>query len=218
MSWIAVGIGGAAGLGLAGSIIGSNAAGSASDKQTAASQYATDVQKQQYDQTRQDQAPWRDAGGKALGDIANGDWHDFGSGDFHQDPGYDFRMQEGQKALERSAAARGGLQSGGTMRALTRYGQDYASGEYQNAYNRFNNDRTQRFNRLSSVAGIGQQSNNQVAQAGQNYASAAGQNAIGAANAQGAAGVQQGQIWGNEMGSLGKTWMDYSMMNKTGIT
>jgi hypothetical protein len=82
--------------------------------------------------------------------------HDFTLADFEKDPGYQFRLDEGTKALERSAAARGGLMSGGTGKALERYGQDSASAEYSNAYNRFNNDRTTRFNRLSAVAGTGQ--------------------------------------------------------------
>lgn len=56
---------------------------------------------------------------------------------FQKDPGYDFRMQEGQNAIESSAAARGGQLSGATLKALAKYGQDYASNEYQNAYGRY---------------------------------------------------------------------------------
>lgn len=52
------------------------------------------------------------------------------------DPGYQFRLSEGLKALERSAAARGGLLSGATGKALTRYGQEMGSQEFQNAYGR----------------------------------------------------------------------------------
>jgi hypothetical protein len=54
----------------------------------------------------------------------------------NQDPGYAFRVQQGQRALESGAAARGGLLSGGTQQALVNYGQGAASQEYQNAYNR----------------------------------------------------------------------------------
>lgn len=53
-----------------------------------------------------------------------------------QDPGYQFRLREGQRALESSAAARGGLLSGGFARGLTRYAQDAASQEFQNAFGR----------------------------------------------------------------------------------
>jgi hypothetical protein len=76
--------------------------------------------------------------------------------DFQKDPGYQFRMDEGAKAVDNSAAARGGVLSGGAMKAMARYGQDFASNEYSNAYNRFNTDQTTRFNRLSSLAGTGQ--------------------------------------------------------------
>jgi hypothetical protein len=68
---------------------------------------------------------------------------------FQADPGYGFRMSEGLKALERSAAARGGLMAGGTGKALQRYGQDMASQEYGNAFQRFQQDRAAR-------AGLGQ--------------------------------------------------------------
>ena len=132
----------------------------------------------------------------------------FTNDDFTKDPGYDFRMQEGQKALERSAAARGGLQNGGTMKALAEYGQGFASNEYQNAYNRFNNDQSNRFNRLSSIAGMGQGANAANAQAGQNYAGQVGNNNMSSANAQGAAGIAQGNAWGGALSSIGKIGMD----------
>lgn len=225
MSFAAVGVGGAlaiGGIGAAGSIagaaIGAGAAGSAADKQAAASQYATDMQRQMYDQTRADQQPWRDAGAKALSQMSDPDFQkSFTAADFQQDPGYQFRMQQGQDAIERSAAARGGLQSGGTLKAINEYGQNFASNEYGNAYNRFNNDRTTRFNRLSSIAGAGQTATNEVSQAGQNFGAQAGQNAIGAANAQGAAGIAGANAWGGALSSISqmpKTWMDYNLMSQ----
>jgi hypothetical protein len=66
---------------------------------------------------------------------------DFQTSDFQQDPGYAFRLAEGQKALDRSAAARGGLISGAALKAATGYGQQMGSQEYQNAYNRFQANR-----------------------------------------------------------------------------
>lgn len=200
---------------ISGAAIGAAAAGNAADKQAAASQYATDLQEKMYYQNRSDNAPWNDAGNKALAGLSNPDFQkDFTAADFQKDPGYEFRMQEGQKALERSAAARGGLQSGGTMKAIGRYGQDYASNEYNNAYNRFNTDRTTRFNRLSSLAGVGQTANAQVASAGENYANQAGQNVMGSANAQGAAGMAKANAWGGAMNNGANNWMQLSMMNR----
>ncbi len=153
---------------------------------------ANHLNKYIYEQNRADQQPWRDAGLGALGGLQGDDYKkDFTMADFQADPGYAFRMAEGQKAIERSASARGGLNSGATMKALTRFGQDTASSEYGNAYNRFNADRDRRFNRLSSLAGIGQTATNQVQAGGQSYANNYGQNVMGMANAQGAAAIGQ---------------------------
>jgi hypothetical protein len=81
---------------------------------------------------------------------------DFGMSDFQQDPGYAFRLSEGQKLLDRSAAARGGLISGGALRAATRYGQDMGSQEYQNAFNRYQTNRSNQLNPLGSLMTLGQ--------------------------------------------------------------
>lgn len=220
-------VGGGVALASAGAQIygASKASGAAQDAaklQADAANRATDLQKQQYDQTRADNEPWRQAGVGALSGLGNSDFQrDFTAADMKTDPGYDFRMQEGQKALERSAAAKGGLQSGGTLKALSDYGQNTASSEYQNAYNRFNADRDRRFGRLSSLAGIGQTATGAVDAAGSNYAGNAGSNMIGAANAAGAAGIAGANAWGNaaagvgnNLSGLANNWMTYSMMNK----
>lgn len=102
--------------------------------------------------------------------------------DYQADPGYQFRLDEGNKGIERSAAARGSQLSGATLKALARFGQDTASNEYQNSYNRFNNDQSTQFNRLSGIAGTGQQQVNALGQAGQNYANQVGNNTINTAN------------------------------------
>jgi hypothetical protein len=105
----------------------------------------------------------------------------FGAGDYQADPGYAFRLAEGQKALDRQAAARGGLISGGALRAAQRYGQEMGSQEFGNAYNRaltgYNTDvarENQLYNRQAALSGIGQTATNLVGQAGQNYATGVG--------------------------------------------
>jgi len=65
----------------------------------------------------------------------------FGAADFQTDPGYNFRLSEGLKAIDRQAAARGGMMSGAALKAAGRYGQDVASQEYGNAFNRFQTNR-----------------------------------------------------------------------------
>lgn len=188
---------------IASAIIGSNAAEDAASIQAQSAREANALQEKMYNQQRADAEPWRAAGTRALGGMENADFQrDFTMGDFQQDPGYAFRMAEGQKALERSAAARGGLMSGGTLKALSRYGQDFASNEYQNAYTRFNADRDRRFNRLSSLAGMGQNAVAGMSGAAQNYANQAGSNMIGAGNAQAAGRLGQAQAWGGSLSGI----------------
>lgn len=174
---------------LGSALLGSEAASDASDAQLQGVRESNQTNKQIFDQTRTDQAPWRAAGENALAKLLAGVGNDgqfmhrFGTADFEADPGYQFRLAEGEKAINRSAAAQGNVLSGATMKALAKYTQGVASQEYGNAYNRYNNDVTNQFNRLSGIAGTGQQANNVVASAGQSYANNVGQNQLAAGNA-----------------------------------
>jgi hypothetical protein len=109
---------------------------------------------------------------------------DFSMADYTADPGYAFRLGEGMKALDASAAARGGLISGAALKAAQNYGQNAASAEYQNAYNRYQTNRTNQLNPLLSLMGAGQTSANTLSSAAGNYATNAGNAAIAAGNAQ----------------------------------
>jgi hypothetical protein len=143
----------------------------------------------------------------SAGTAAGGEFNrDFSLADFQRDPGYQFRMDQGSNALQSSAAARGGLLNGGSLKALDRYGQDYASGEYSNAYNRFNNDRTQRFNRLASLAGTGQTATRDVANQGTALATQNGNNLMQAANARASGYVGQGNAINGGLSTLGNWW------------
>ena len=103
------------------------------------------------------QEPFRQTGVNALADYgAVSQYTPFGMPQFEADPGYQFRMSEGLKALERSAASRGILQSGGTLKDITRFGQDVASQEYQNAFQRYLLERQQRLQPLEYRIGLGQ--------------------------------------------------------------
>lgn len=158
--------------------------------QAATTAQANAMLKKTYDDQLAETSPWRDAGLSALGDMQGADFkRDFTANDFQADPGYAFRMAEGQKALERSAAAKGGLQTGGTLKELAQYGQNLASQEYGNAYNRFNADRDRRFGRLSQLAGMGQHASDQRMGAMQNYGNQYSANTTGFGNAQAGAAV-----------------------------
>ena len=154
----------------------SEAAKQAAQTSSSASQYATDVQKQMFEAQRADLEPWRKAGVNALaqmtaGTMPGGEYmRPFSAADFQADPGYQFRLSEGLKALERSAAARGGLLSGSTLKGISRYGQDLASQEYQNAFNRYQTNQAMPFNRLAALAGIGQTATGALGTAGSQYA------------------------------------------------
>lgn len=213
MSFIAAAVvGGAATLG--GAAIGAVGANSAAKTQADAATQASQLQQKMFEEQRADAQPWRQAGAQALSQLQDPSlMRSFSMSDFQQDPGYQFRMDEGQKALERSAAARGGLQSGAFDKALSQYGQNFASNEYQNAYNRFNNDQANRFNRLSSIAGVGQTANAQIGQAGMQTAGQIGQNMMGAANASGAAQIAGANAIGQGLSGLGKIGQNYATMS-----
>jgi hypothetical protein len=199
MTWVAAAVVATATIGS--SLIGANASRGAAASQERAAQQASDVQRQIFERQVELQEPFRQAGlagqnrllqllglGKdktapGFGKYATAE---FGADKFKADPGYAFRMSEGMKALERSAAARGGLLSGATLKGTQRYGQDLASQEYMNAFNRYQAERAGTLNPYQALAGTAQTSANvlggQAGQLGQQL----GSNIIGAGNAQAA--------------------------------
>lgn len=155
--------------------LGSSASKKAASTQAGAADRASALQMEQFERQVELQEPWRKAGEQALNKlIPLTDYQQFGMQQFQQDPGYGFRMSEGMKALERSAAARGGLMSGAAMKGIQRFGQDLASQEYQNAFNRYQSERQARLRPLQSLAGIGQTTAEQLGQAGVQMASNVG--------------------------------------------
>lgn len=136
--------------------------------------------------------PYRQAGNEAIGMMQSDDFQrDFTIGDFQKDPGFQFRMDEGMKALQNSASAKGKLNSGGTMKDIMRFSQNFASNEYQNAYDRFNADRDRRFARLGDLAGRGQFAVGQAGNAGQNFANKYADIEVGIGNASAAKNIAQ---------------------------
>jgi hypothetical protein len=193
------------------SLIGANASSRAAGAQADAANRAADLQYEQYKQTREDQMPWMQAGKTALNALTPlaTNYQKFGMNQFQADPGYAVRLSEGQKALDRSAAARGGLISGSALKAAQRYGQDMGSQEYQNAFNRYQAERTAQLQPLQSLAGVGQTTAQSLGAAGQNYAGAAGNALTGGAAAQ-AAGYVGGA---NALTSGLGTYLNYNQSN-----
>ena len=90
----------------------------------------------------------------------------------NQDPGYGFRFREGQKAVERQAASRNGLISGAALKASQRFGQDMASQEYQNAFNRYQTSRTNTLSPLQQLTAQGASAAGALGSYAQNYGNA----------------------------------------------
>lgn len=130
----------------------------AAEQAAQSTELASDIQRQIFERQVALQEPWRQAGIGALNQLIplSQQYQPFGMQQFQQDPGYGFRLAEGMKALERGAAARGGLLSGAALKGIQRYGQDLASQEYQNAFNRYQAERQARLGPLQSLAGVGQ--------------------------------------------------------------
>lgn len=178
--------------------IGGATSAIASSKAAKAQKYAADqsaaVQREMFERQVALQEPFRQGGMTAQnqilqllgigGDATAADYGSmakpFGAQQFEQDPGYAFRQSEGMKALERSAAARGGLMSGATGKALQRYGQDLGSQEFSAAYGR-----------LAGLADVGPRAAGIMSGLGERYGQTAGQNLMagGQAAAQGMLGA-----------------------------
>jgi hypothetical protein len=211
-----------------GGAMSSNAAENAAETQAGAANRAADLEYKMFQENQAAQKPFLEAGYKGqnklldlLGLSGNAGAQGYGSmarnfgmSDFEQDPGYAFRLSEGQKALDRTAAARGGLLSGATLKGAQRYGQDMASQEYQNAYNRYQTNRAGILNPLQSLTGQGQTTANTLGQAGQNYATNAGNAYMGAGNAAASGYVGSANAWSNALGGATNYFTQNAMMNR----
>ncbi|HTL13066.1 MAG TPA: DNA transfer protein p32 [Bdellovibrionota bacterium] len=205
MSFVAAAIaGGVSAVGSAvGGAIQADAASNAAKGQAAAAEQANAVEKDLYNEQKTNWQPYMTAGTSALSQMQNPSFQQGFQWDPANDPGYQFRMQQGQQALERASAAKGAMQSGGFAKALSRYNQDYASNEYGNAFNRFQQDRSNRFGMLGTLAGYGQNAASNIGAAAQNYGANYSNNVTGAANAQGAAQIAGANAISGAIGGIG---------------
>jgi hypothetical protein len=229
--------------GIGSAVIGSKAAGKAAAAQKDSATYAADLQKQEADNSLDFQksvysdqkaalAPYQAQGLKSLDQLATGT---AAGGEFEKsftaddmktlDPGYDFRLQQGQQALERAEAAGGSIGSGAALKAAARYSQDYASGEFSNAYNRFMTTRQDNYNNVAALAGVGQTATQQANAAGTSaannvsninstYATNAGNDIMAAGNAQASGYVGSANAWGSGLNSIGNSAMNLFALSK----
>ncbi|HHP6322669.1 TPA: DNA transfer protein p32 [Acinetobacter baumannii] len=211
----------AAGAAVAGGAMSASASRSAAKKQANAAEAATQAQLEQYNQTREDLSPYREAGGYGLEQLLAG-YKDgsllkgYDGSQLYQDPSYKFRLNEGLGAVQSGAASQGGLLSGATLRALNNYGQEAASQEYNNAYTRYTNDQQNRYARLKDLANMGQNSAVQTGTMGQSAVGAAGANLMEGANASAAGTIGANNAWTNTIGQLGSVASAYMNNRNTG--
>lgn len=206
-------------LGVGASLIGNAIAGrnakKAAQTQADSADKASQIQQEQFEKLRSDLEPYRQAGGTALAQMMgkmtpDGYFNQTYKGqDIYNDPSYQFRLNEGLGAVQQASANQGNLLSGATLKALNNYAQDYASQEYHNAYNRFNADQTNQYNRLSNLIGMGQNASAQQGNAGMQTAQAVANNTMLGANA-----VANGQLAKNNLlvdmlGQIGKAGVGY---------
>jgi hypothetical protein len=189
------------------------------------------LQREMFDRQVQLQEPFRQGGITSQnrimellgigGDANAGDYgrygRDFSMADYEADPGYAFRLAEGNKALERSAAARGMVMSGSMFKGAQRFGQDLASQEYQNAFNRYQVNRSNQLNPLQSLMGSGQSATNILTGEAGDLGRSLGENELGAGNARASGYIGSANAYTNainQMGNLGAQY--YGMGGSSG--
>lgn len=127
--------------------------------------------------------------------------------------GLKFGLDQGVAGINRQAAAGGNFLSGATLKALTRFGNDYGSTKANESYNRFNNNQTQQYNRLAGLSGAGQQATNQVSAAGQNAGNQISASQQGAGNARASGYVGQANAWNSALGQGVNAFQQNRLMN-----
>lgn len=154
---------------IANTIIGNNAANKSAKLINGAAQDAANNTMDAFNASQSAIAPYTSTGTAAnarlsdlMGLSGNAGAAGYGSlsqpftlAQFQADPGYQFNLEQGQQALDRTAAAKGGVMSGAAQKAAARYSQDYASNEFNNAYNRYNTNQNNLYNRLSGLSTTG---------------------------------------------------------------
>jgi len=167
MTWVAAG---AAAVAVVGGAMNKKSAGKAGGAQKKAQKKAMKEQEKMYKQSREDMRPYMESGVLAntdlnmrmglAGDTGNKDYgflmKRFNNAEFEKDPGYQFRMDEGNRGISATQAARGGLLSGAAAKEAARYNQGFASNEYGNAYARFTGDQDSQYNKLTGIKQDGQ--------------------------------------------------------------
>ena len=129
----------------------------------------------------------------------------FSAADMAADPVYNsglqFGLDQGTQGINRQAAANGSYLSGATLKALTRFGNDYGSTKANESYNRYNNDINSQYNKLAGLSGAGMQATNQIGNATQNLSNNLASSQQGVGNARASGYIANGNTWQNALNS-----------------
>ena len=220
MTWIAVAVIGG-GASLISANMSANAARDAANTQSAGAREAIQQQREMFDIQNRQQEPYRESGYTALKDIAaNKDYFNkkYGPEDFVLDPSYEFRKQQGNLATQNLQNVSGGAIGGNTLKAMMDYNSGLASTEYGAANTRFQNERSGIYDRLASIAGIGQTAQNQTSQLAQNVTGNIGQATIGSANAQAAGQIGAANAYGGGLENAANMYSMSKYLRPSGST
>lgn len=194
---------------VAAAVIGGVAQNQAAKKGAGAATDASNAsilaQQQQYVQDRADRMPWMDAGKSALSQMQALNGGDFSS--FYKSPDYEFARDQGLQGIDRSAAARGSMFSGGADADRMRFASGLASQNYGNFYSR-----------LSDLANGGNATAASLGQNGMQTASNIGNSLMNAGNARATSYMQQGNNYAGMAGALGSAFGQWYQQRPSGNT
>jgi hypothetical protein len=221
MTWVATAIAASAVLGYSGAKKQAGAAESASQMQYQASQDAARQQREMFDILNEQQKPYRESGYSALNRINTmlpQFTKEFTSADLikNLDPSYQFMLQQGLGATGQAMNVGGG--GSNVDLARQRFAQEYAKTGAQQAFNNYQSQQSNIYNRLSNLAGIGQAAQSQANTLGSNTANALSQLGIGGASALGAGQIGAANAMAGAYGNVGNALTLSSLLSPQGYT
>lgn len=198
----------------------------AADKQADAASDAANASMAQYGQTRADLAPWMRGGQMALGDLlrmsgVGGDpmssplLAPFTQEKFKESPAYRFNLEQGLDAINKASAARHNYYAPQTLQDVGKFAQGMASNEWNNAYNMYNNDQSNIWQRLFALSGTGQNAAAQTGAFGANATNMAGQANMAGANAQAAGLVGASNAVTGGIGDVYNAWLTREILGQS---
>lgn len=207
-------VGGVASVGSA--ALGASSASKAAKAQSKAAQAANDTQLKMFYDTQENLAPYMDQGeqaGKQLNKLTGIDTTDplaspllkpitMDQATLEQTPGYKFNLEQGLKAVQNSASARGLGESGAALKGAANYATGLADSTYQNQFANAMANQENQFNRLMSMTTLGQNSAANLGAYGTQTANSMANTTVSAGNAAGASMIAGGNAWGNALTNM----------------